>query len=304
MTDNTLKTSEQILKEFESFLLDYFQKYRETLFSQLSSEYHQKSLDLLLESISYSLRGGGKRFRPLLCLKVGVALGASTSELFPFAAALEMIHTYSLIHDDLPSMDNDDYRRGQLTNHKKFGESVALLAGNSLLTESFLLVSQSYKKQPELSMHLVQLLAKCSGLQGILAGQIIDLQSKYKLSEAELKELHLLKTGALISAAVSGACEISGKVSLQKKNHLISFAEKLGLAFQVADDLLDADREDESQKSFVGLLGVERTKELLNSLSESCRQDLKSAFDLNSEIDYFNYQQIEEFINFNENRKK
>lgn len=289
-------------ESFELFLNTFFASYRKKLLSQIQAPQHKKSLELLLESMGYSLMSGGKRFRPRLCLAVGQALGAPAEALLPFATAVEMIHTYSLIHDDLPAMDNDDFRRGQPTNHKKFGEAVALLAGDSLLTESFLFLIESYKTNPRLSLALVEVLGKSAGLHGMVTGQILDLQTQTQgLGFEALSELHHLKTGALIKACVEGACWIA-ETDPESRHHLLQFATDLGLAFQVADDLLDADRISESHKSFVGLLGPEKTRSLLQELSQSCRLHLKEGFKKKSTPDLKSINTLEELINYNETR--
>ncbi|HPI39478.1 MAG TPA: polyprenyl synthetase family protein [Pseudobdellovibrionaceae bacterium] len=286
----------------ESFIEKVFFSYKEKWISRLGSPHHKKSLDQLINSMEYSLLGGGKRFRPLLCVSMGRALGVKEADVLPFAVAVEMVHTYSLIHDDLPSMDNDDFRRGQPTNHRKFGEDLALLAGDALLTESFLFLVDSYRDDAPLARDLVEILARAAGLQGMVTGQVLDLKMKTTEGTAQdLIELHRLKTGALIQACVSGACRIAN-VEDQRQHYFLKFAEDMGLAFQVADDILDADRETESHKSFVGLLGVEKTKEFLKELSSTCYKNLNEGFkEMNSSQEYIKI--LEEFVQINENRK-
>jgi geranylgeranyl diphosphate synthase type II len=190
--------------------------------------------------MSYSLHNGGKRFRPQLCLTLAETFGVSPQKILPWAAAVEMVHTYSLIHDDLPCMDDDDERRGQPTNHKKFGEATALLAGDALLTEAFYTISISYQDHPKVGLKLTQILAEAAGAFGMVGGQILDLATKNKkIGFTEMSTIHALKTGALIRSCTEGTAVVCGlpedKVQLCK-----AFGENLGLSFQLKDDLLDA----------------------------------------------------------------
>lgn len=237
-------------------------------------------ISYLKSSMAYSLEAGGKRFRPVLSLIVAEMFDVSSKQILPFASAVEMIHTYSLIHDDLPAMDNDDFRRGLPTNHKKFGEAFALLAGDALLTEAFLVPARDYASDPALAIKLVELLSRASGARGMVGGQAIDLfsekeKSSKKLQLNEILNLHHLKTGRLIQLAIEGAAWIA-KLDLSDIQTLRNFGEHLGLAFQVTDDILDKDRSDEAHKSFVGLLGLEETKNLLNQVSAQALNELRT----------------------------
>lgn len=233
-----------------------------------------KSLLHLVESVRYSLLRGGKRFRPTLSLAFSEALGINSLRVLPWACAVEMIHTYSLIHDDLPCMDNDDIRRGEPTNHKVYGEALALLAGDSLLTEAFNLLAEKYEKNPGLAIKLIKLLAQSAGLSGMVGGQAMDLSAQLqKVSEEELKTIHSLKTGALIKASIEGAalvCDLSdSKIDLAKK-----FGSHLGLAFQLADDLLDYDPKNLENGNFATLCGFEETKKWLDEVTLDAQQCL------------------------------
>ncbi len=231
------------------------------------------SIRELQKSLLYSSMNGGKRFRPVLTLLAGELLGASTKSLMPFAMAVEMIHTYSLIHDDLPSMDNDDMRRGKPTNHKVFGEDFALLAGDALLTEAFLVVATSY--DAPLAIHLVRLLSEAAGIRGMVGGQAIDLRpGQDAVSVADLTQLHLMKTGALIRVAAEGAGVIA-QASAEKIFALREFGESLGLAFQIADDILDHGETGQDLRSFTGVLGLEKTQDLLKVVSQKTHEALK-----------------------------
>lgn len=218
----------------------------------------------LNESMRYSLlQEGAKRFRPTLSCLTAVALGKPVDDVMPFACALECIHTYSLIHDDLPSMDNDDFRRGLPTNHKKFDEATAILAGCALLTDAFALVAESYAEKPELAVHAISELSRAAGSHGMVGGQAIDMAAKAGIKDAdELRLMHQLKTGALIRVAAVGA-GIVLEATEEQLEDLSDFGAALGFAFQLADDLLDYDQDRPEQGSYCALLGPEQTRELL-----------------------------------------
>jgi geranylgeranyl diphosphate synthase type II len=224
------------------------------------------SVKELSEAMLYSAGSGGKRFRPVLSMLVAELFHCPKEQVLPFAMAVEFIHTYSLIHDDLPSMDNDDFRRGKPTNHKVFGEATALLAGDALLTEAFLILAEAYEERPSVSVALTKLLSAAAGLRGMVGGQSIDLNAK-DLALEELKHLHTLKTGRLIQVAAEGVAVIAGASSSEQQS-IAKFGEILGLAFQVADDILDQAEKDQGPRSFVTLLGVEGTKKYLQELSQ------------------------------------
>ena len=200
-----------------------------------------KDIASLLNAEQYSLFAGGKRVRPALTLEFCKLFGGEEEAAIPFACAVEMIHTYSLIHDDLPCMDNDDLRRGKPTNHKVFGETVALLAGDSLLTGAFEIAASNREAGAEASAMAVAYLANCAGRYGMIGGQIMDIEGeRRKLTLDELLKLHSLKTGALISAAcVMGALAAGVRLDDKAMQDVIVYAENIGLAFQIVDDLLD-----------------------------------------------------------------
>lgn len=249
----------------------------------------------LRKSMLYSATNGGKRFRPVLSLLVGELFGASQEKILPFAAAVELVHTYSLIHDDLPCMDNDDMRRGKPTNHKVFGEDFALLAGDALLTEAFMLIVEGYADSSFLVGHLTRLLSSAAGLRGMVGGQAIDLRAGDKqMSLPELTHLHRLKTGALIRVAVEGAAVIAG-AKPSEIECLKKFGEGLGLAFQVADDVLDHGEKGQDLRSFTGILGLEGTKNYLLEISSSTLAELHK---VSIEAPLLEY-----LISFNQNRQ-
>lgn len=231
----------------------------------------------LLESMRYSLlQEGGKRFRPVLAMLTAEALGRSPDLVLPFAAAVECVHTYSLIHDDLPAMDNDDFRRGKPTNHKVFGEETAILAGDALLTEAFQMIADSYQGQPAAAASLVSQLAGASGFRGMVGGQAIDMGAKKEaVNLDELRTMHRLKTGALIRVAAMGAATIC-EANEKQRAEIGVFAENLGLAFQVADDLLDDDPAKPEPGGYPALLGREGTERFLDQLTNACLQSLQT----------------------------
>ena len=195
----------------------------------------------LHKAMRYSLFAGGKRLRPALVLATGEALGAKTKQLMPAACAIEMIHTYSLIHDDLPAMDNDDLRRGRPTCHKAFGEAVAILAGDALLTLAFRVLARDLSLPDHGRQVLVinEFAAAAGSWYGMIAGQMADMESEGKqVSARALEQIHLCKTGAMIAASVSVGGIIAG-ASDEMVERLRAYGKKIGLAFQIADDILD-----------------------------------------------------------------
>lgn len=215
------------------------------------------------ECMNYSLLSPGKRFRPLLALLTAKSLDKPVEAALPMALAVEFVHTYSLIHDDLPSMDNDDLRRGRPTNHKVYGEAQALLAGDGLLTLAFQMLSDS--RSPDLRKAL-RLLAEAAGPVGMVGGQVIDVASQ-EPDVATLADIHQRKTGALIRVAVEGTAALLGALPEQLRE-LRLYGEKLGLAFQLADDLQDFNPLKPEKVNCASRLGV-----------EGCRQSLKIASD-------------------------
>lgn len=193
----------------------------------------------IFDSMRYSLFAGGKRLRPVLLLAAADAVGADGNKFLNVACGLEMIHTYSLIHDDLPAMDNDDYRRGKLTNHKVYGEGIAVLAGDSLLTYAFETMLSQEGVDPKTLLKVVKEIASAAGPEGMVGGQVIDMESEGKaVSFDTLQQMHRAKTGALFRVAVRAGA-ILGGASEKEIEALTVYAEKFGLAFQITDDILD-----------------------------------------------------------------
>ena len=249
----------------EDFMSTHFDIYRSE-FSDVPK--------ILVDSTLYSLNTGGKRFRPILSMAVAEHYEADPMRVLPWAAAIEMIHTYSLIHDDLPCMDNDDERRGKPTNHKVYGEAMALLAGDALLTEAFSILFKYYQSEPELGMKLIDKLSFAGGLQGMIGGQVRDMQAdKVPVDAKNLTEIHKLKTGQLIRAALEGAGLACGAA----QNDVLAlkfYGDNLGLAFQIKDDLLDYSHAKEDKKNFVTLIGKKETEELLEETSRKAKMYL------------------------------
>jgi geranylgeranyl diphosphate synthase type II len=198
------------------------------------------------QAMHYSLFVGGKRLRPILCLAAAEAVGGDPGEALPVACALEMIHTYSLIHDDLPAMDDDDLRRGQPTCHKQFDEATAILAGDGLLTEAFHTMAAAapkYEGREAVLLEVIRLVADAAGYQGMVGGQMLDLLAEGRqVTLKELETIHRHKTGALLTAAVRAGALMGGG-SRAEVTSLTGYGEKFGLAFQITDDLLDVEGE-------------------------------------------------------------
>ena len=249
----------------------------------IRSFYEEKSVaPHLVESVLYSIQAGGKRLRPLLLLELLEAFGQELTEAhFQVAGALEMIHTGSLIHDDLPAMDNDDYRRGQLTNHKKFGEDLAILAGDALFLDPFGMIAAS-DLSDAVKVSLILELSDASGSRGMVAGQVLDMEGEHKqLTLAELQTIHANKTGRLLAYPFIAAASIL-ELQADIGQLLEKIGKTLGLAFQVRDDILDLVADFEAlgktpQKDLVAekstypaLLGLEESKALLASELDAC----------------------------------
>ena len=249
----------------------------------IRSFYEEKSIaPHLVESVLYSIQAGGKRLRPMLLLELLEAFGQELTEAhFQVAGALEMIHTGSLIHDDLPAMDNDDYRRGQLTNHKKFGEDLAILAGDALFLDPFGMIAASALSDA-VKVSLILELSDASGSRGMVAGQVLDMEGEHKqLTLAELQTIHANKTGRLLAYPFIAAGLIL-ELQADIGQLLEKIGKKLGLAFQVRDDILDLVADFEAlgktpQKDLVAekstypaLLGLEKSKALLASELDAC----------------------------------
>lgn len=235
----------------------------------------------IVESMEYSIRAGGKRLRPIILIEVCQMIGGNIEDSLPFACAIEMIHTYSLIHDDLPAMDNDDYRRGNLTNHKVFGEGIAVLTGDGLLNLAFEVMLEKIIATPEImdrGIRAMQVISNASGVKGMIGGQVVDLESEGKNIDKETLEfIHLTKTSAMIEAAVKAGAIIGGATENQYKE-LANYGRNIGLAFQIVDDILDVIGDEvklgkkvgsdiENKKStYPSLYGIEESKKIASGL--------------------------------------
>ena len=204
----------------------------------------EKSYGKLYEAIRYSLLSGGKRIRPVLTLEFARLGGTDWHLALPYACALELVHNYSLIHDDLPCMDNDDLRRGRPTNHKVYGEALAVLAGDALQPEAFRIIAQAPMMAAENRVEAVRVLARASGADGMVAGQVLDTVCDVR-DEAGLRELNRLKTGVMISAAVELGC-IAAKMPPTMRMQALKYAAHLGRGFQLRDDILDVTGDEET----------------------------------------------------------
>lgn len=235
-------------------------------------------------AMEYSLLAGGKRLRPVLTLECCRLCGGDVERALPLGCAVELVHTYSLIHDDLPSMDNDDLRRGKPTNHKVFGEATAILAGDGLLTAAFGVIAAAQELTEQQRLEAVWALSQAAGPRGMVGGQILDMDGEDRaLSRSEIEELQRLKTGALICCAARMGCIAAG-ADEQTAKAIEGYAQRLGLAFQVRDDILDvtgsqddlgkpigSDTE-QGKTTFVTLLGLEECQRWVEQLSdEACR---------------------------------
>ncbi len=273
-------------KLFEENLYKYFRSYDEAYAT-------------LFEAMEYSVKNGGKRVRPLLTLLFCDACGGDVKAAIPMATAVEYIHTYSLIHDDLPCMDDDDFRRGKPSNHKVYGEAMALLAGDGLLTAAFERISvwsQAGLYSPEVAVRAIAELSAYAGSRGMIGGQVIDIQNENKpdITFETLQLLDGLKTGALIEAACALGCIVAGadedKIFAAK-----SFASRIGLAFQIKDDILDVTSSleklgkqtgsdiENGKTTYVTLLGVEKCQQMVDQLTEEAMKELES-FDNNEAL--------------------
>ena len=280
----------QLLKErinyIESLLNNYTPK----------EEGYQKTI---MEAMNYSLKAGGKRLRPILTLESCRIVGGNEEDAIPFAIAIEMIHTYSLIHDDLPALDNDDLRRGKPTNHKVFGEGMATLAGDALLNYAFevMLSSAIDKEDANKYLKAINEVAKHAGIYGMIGGQVVDVESENKVIDKDkLDFIHLNKTAAMIIGCMRAGAIVGGadKEALEK---ITTYAKNIGLSFQIVDDILDIVGEEEKlgkpigsdlenhKSTYPSLLGLEESRRIANELIDEAKNTIK---DLSSEVEFLN----------------
>lgn len=250
-----------------------YREYIEQFLSGWYNRFHDLPQKQLFEAMEYSLLAGGKRLRPVFAFEFCRLCGREWQAAAPFAAAVEMIHTYSLIHDDLPSMDNDDFRRGRPTNHKVYGEAMAILAGDALLTDAFAVAATAQLPEPADMAFAISVLSECAGSLGMVGGQVLDIQAEEReCTEEDVLAIQDRKTGALINAAcVLGV--IAGGGTEEQVQAAAQFAAGLGLAFQIRDDMLDVIGTaeemgkgvgtDATKNTFVRLYGLDKCEELV-----------------------------------------
>lgn len=242
----------------------------------------------LHEACMYSLNAGGKRLRPVLCLSCASMCGLEIAKILPFASAIEMIHTYSLIHDDLPAMDNDDLRRGKPSNHKAFDEATAILAGDGLLTDAFAVMATS-DVAPDALLAAMRVIAEAAGSRGMVGGQMWDMlfTGQADITIEQLRLMHSMKTGALLRASCVCGVILAG-ASEDVQMAIAEYGKELGIAFQIADDILDVTADtatlgkpaasdvEQGKNTYPRLLGLERSRELAIEHSEKARKALQS----------------------------
>lgn len=241
----------------------------------------------LAQSMNYSLMAGGKRLRPILIMAAADALGAEGEKFLRLSTAIEFIHTYSLIHDDLPAMDNDDYRRGKLTNHKVFGEDLAILAGDALLTMAFEIIATDKQIDANTKVKVIAEMSKAAGAEGMVGGQVIDMQSENKHIDMDtLKQMHAAKTGALFCAAIRCGAIIAGATE-EQLTKLTEYARQFGLAFQITDDILDVTGDEQTigkpigsdeknhKSTYVTLGSLESAQKLAQEAVEKAKASIK-----------------------------
>jgi geranylgeranyl diphosphate synthase type II len=263
-----------------------FERYLEGLY--FSAE---PRLSGLVEAMRYSMLGGGKRVRPTLCMEVARMFGTDPARVLPGAAAVELIHTYSLIHDDLPAMDDDDYRRGRLTTHKKYGEALAILSGDAFFGEAMLLLTSEQEGTPGQRLEAAQALAAATSVEGMVGGQVIDVESTGAGPGADpetLSLIHRFKTGALIRASARIGAVLAGAED-GPLEAISKYAEELGLCFQIVDDLLNATATAEelgksagsdaekAKATFVGVYGLDGARKEADASLERAFAELENA---------------------------
>lgn len=261
-------------------LKEYFSLNKSIIEAKLESFVEsQAEIPIIYEAMKYSLLAGGKRLRPIMAIMACDLFDGDINQVMPFACSIEMIHTYSLIHDDLPAMDNDDYRRGKLTNHKVFGEGFAILAGDALLNKAFEIIHQALIENPKLeNIKAAAYISLASGTQGMIGGQCIDLYYENKGIDLDiLNAMHDKKTGAMIRAPLVAGALIAGAKE-EDVQRLEKFGQLIGLAFQISDDILDVEGSTEklgkktgsdaknNKSTFVSYYGIEKSKEMAKGI--------------------------------------
>lgn len=279
-----------VLKERAIYIEELLNKYMP------KEEGYQKTI---MESMNYSLSAGGKRLRPILTLEACKIVGGNEEDAIPFAVAIEMIHTYSLIHDDLPALDNDDLRRGRKTNHIVYGEDMAILAGDALLNYAFevMLSSSLGKRNPEKYLRAINEIAKSSGIYGMIGGQVVDVQSENEqIPKEKLDYIHNNKTAAIIIGCMRAGA-IIGDANEEQIDEITKYAKNIGLSFQIVDDILDIVGDevklgkkvgsdiDNNKSTYPSLLGLEKSKEIANELISEAKKSIEK---LSENVEFLN----------------
>ena len=272
----------------EGFDIRHYLKEKRELVDRFLRKYFSSTFkpDRLYQAVTYSLFAGGKRLRPILAISAYEALNGRAEEILPQASSIELIHTYSLIHDDLPAMDDDDLRRGKPTNHKVFGEAIAILAGDALLTEAFIMFTEGETFRPENIKRALRVLASAAGARGMVGGQAEDILSENSDPDPDrLDFIHTHKTAALIAASVTIAPVLAG-VEKEMEHALNTYGKKIGLAFQIIDDILDIIGEDDKlgkktgadlekgKMTYPALYGIEESRNKATLLIEEAIESL------------------------------
>ena len=289
---------------------EYMQRKIELINRELDGIYAENTAlnTTLAKSMNYSLMAGGKRLRPILVMAAADAVGADGEKFLHLATSIEMIHTYSLIHDDLPAMDNDDYRRGKLTNHKVFGDGIAVLAGDALLTMAFEVIADSPNVDTEKKLKVIKEMSHAAGAEGMVGGQVIDLESEgKKINMDTLRKMHSAKTGALFCAAIRSGAILGGATDKQLAD-LTQYARQFGLAFQITDDILDVTGDEASigkpvgsdeknhKSTYVTLGSLESARKLAQKAVDEAK---KALADFGKEADF-----LRELVDYLISRKK
>ncbi|CEN83887.1 polyprenyl synthetase family protein [Paraclostridium sordellii] len=266
-------------------------KNRVNKIEQILNEYMPKEEGYqkkIFESMNYSLKAGGKRLRPILTLEACKIVGGEEEDAIAFAVAIEMIHTYSLIHDDLPALDNDDLRRGRKTNHKVYGEAMAILAGDGLLNYAYeIMLKESIgKKDPEKYLKAINEIAKSAGIYGMIGGQVVDIESEgKKIDMDKLDFIHMNKTAAIIIGCMRAGA-IIGNATDKQLEDITKYAKNIGLSFQIVDDILDIVGDeaklgknvgsdiDNEKSTYPSLIGLEKSKEVANQLIKEAKASI------------------------------
>lgn len=272
------------LKERASYIENILNEYMP------KEEGYQKSV---IEAMNYSLSAGGKRLRPILTLEACKIVGGNEEDAIPFAVAIEMIHTYSLIHDDLPALDNDDLRRGRPTNHKVYGEAMGILAGDALLNYAFeiMLKGSLGKNNPEKYLSAVYEIARHAGIYGMIGGQVVDVESEdKKIGKDKLDYIHNNKTAAMIIGCMRAGAIVGGADQVELES-VTNYAKNIGLSFQIVDDILDIVGDEEklgkkvnsdienNKSTYPSLLGLEKSRDIATELISDAKNSIETTFE-------------------------